>query len=73
MKEVPFSLVFNIEAVIPIEISLPTMRIEYYDELSNPILLKAKLDLIAKIRDSLPSHGHIPVAGHSITQLPHEA
>ena len=34
-EETSFNLAFEIEAVIPVEISLPSMRIEHYDEAMN--------------------------------------
>lgn len=50
-NETPFNLIIGTKAVIPIEIGLSTMIIECYDESSNPIRLKANLNLIEKIRD----------------------
>ena len=35
-QETPFNLVFGTEAVIPVEIGLPTMRVDFYDESRNP-------------------------------------
>lgn len=45
-NEIPFNLVFGTEVVIPVEIELLTMQIKCYDELSNPVQLKANLDLL---------------------------
>lgn len=48
--ETPFSLVFSAEAVISVEIGLPSPRVESYSESSNPELLRANLDFIDAFR-----------------------
>lgn len=51
INETSFNLVFGIEAVISIEIGLPTMRVELYDESNNPIWLRSNLNLVEETRD----------------------
>ncbi|XP_056695741.1 uncharacterized protein [Spinacia oleracea] len=48
--ESPFKLSFGSEAVIPAEMALPTMRIQYYDEERNDQLLRHQLDFMPEIR-----------------------
>uniref|UniRef100_A0A2N9GA65 Uncharacterized protein n=1 Tax=Fagus sylvatica TaxID=28930 RepID=A0A2N9GA65_FAGSY len=43
--ETPFSLTYGVEAVIPLEIGLPTIRTEYYDPVTNETSLATDLDL----------------------------
>lgn len=50
-NETPFSLAFGMEIVILVEIGLPIMWIEHYDESSNPVQLRANLDLLEETRD----------------------
>ena len=47
----PFSLAFGTEAVIPIEIKVPSNRVTYYDPMSNNELLLDSLDMIEEKRD----------------------
>ena len=47
--ESSFNLAYGIEAVIPIEVELPSMRVEKYDESSNSDHQRADLDLLPKI------------------------
>jgi transposase InsO family protein len=54
--ETPFSLTYGIEAVIPLEISLPTIRMEYYDLVTNETSLATDLDLAEERRDSALIH-----------------
>ena len=49
--ETPFSLTFGTEAVIPVEIGEPTLRVEYYDEETNNSRLQANLDLLEEKRE----------------------
>ncbi|KAL5550679.1 hypothetical protein UlMin_000855 [Ulmus minor] len=44
--ETPFSLAYGVEAVIPIEISLPTFRVDNFDEENNDVLLALATDLL---------------------------
>lgn len=46
INETSFSLVFGMEAMISIEIGLQTMQIVCHDESSNPVQLRANLDLL---------------------------
>ncbi len=54
--ETPFSLTYGVEAVIPLEIGLPTIRTEYYDPVSNKTSLTTELDLVEERRDSVLIH-----------------
>ena len=47
--ETPFNLAFRTEGVILVEIDLPSIKVEYYDESSNSDQQCADLDLIVKI------------------------
>ncbi|KAL5581592.1 hypothetical protein UlMin_014034 [Ulmus minor] len=49
--ETPFSLANGVEAVIPIEISLPTFRVDNFDEESNDVLLALATDLLEEKRE----------------------
>ncbi|KAL5558492.1 hypothetical protein UlMin_034703 [Ulmus minor] len=44
--ETPFSLAYGVEAVIPIEISLPTFRVDNFDVENNDVLLALATDLL---------------------------
>lgn len=46
MNESPFKLAFSTYAIILVEIGLPIMRVEYYEEPSNLDYLRANLDLL---------------------------
>ena len=48
--ETPFALAFGVEAVVPIEIKLPTLRIEEYDEAANDDAIRLELDLVDEKR-----------------------
>uniref|UniRef100_A0A2N9GI29 Uncharacterized protein n=1 Tax=Fagus sylvatica TaxID=28930 RepID=A0A2N9GI29_FAGSY len=54
--ETPFSLTYGVEAVIPLEIGLPTIRTEYYDPVTNETSLATDLDLTEERRDSALIH-----------------
>uniref|UniRef100_A0A2N9EZ43 Uncharacterized protein n=1 Tax=Fagus sylvatica TaxID=28930 RepID=A0A2N9EZ43_FAGSY len=54
--ETPFSLTYGVEAVIPLEIGLPTIRTEYYDPVTNETSLATDLDLAEEMRDSALIH-----------------
>ncbi|KAL5582015.1 hypothetical protein UlMin_014457 [Ulmus minor] len=49
--ETPFLLAYGVEAVIPIEISLPTFRVDNFDEESNDVLLALTTDLLEEKRE----------------------
>ena len=50
-RETPFSLTYGVEAVIPLEVVLPTLRSEEYDQKSNELMLAKDLDLAQERRD----------------------
>ena len=54
--ETPFSLTYRVEAVIPLEIGLPTIRTEYYDPVTNETSLTTDLDLTEERKDSALIH-----------------
>ena len=49
--ETPYSLTYGVEAVIPFEVGLPTLRSEEYDQDNNELMLARDLDLAQKRRD----------------------
>nr|XP_025641263.1 uncharacterized protein LOC112736141 [Arachis hypogaea] len=49
--ETPFKLVYGSEALIPIEVGLPTLRAELYDEQQNQRARSAELDLAEEDRE----------------------
>uniref|UniRef100_A0A2N9F8W7 Integrase catalytic domain-containing protein n=1 Tax=Fagus sylvatica TaxID=28930 RepID=A0A2N9F8W7_FAGSY len=49
--ETPFSLTYGVEAVIPLEVGLPTLRSEEYDQENNEFMLAKDLDLAQECRD----------------------
>nr|XP_025669917.1 uncharacterized protein LOC112769645 [Arachis hypogaea] len=49
--ETPFKLVYGAEALIPVEVSVPTLRTELYDQPNNQQARLAELDLIEEDRD----------------------
>ena len=55
-RETPFSLTYGVEAVIPLEIGLPTIRTEYYNPVTNETNLATNLDLAEEKRDSTLIH-----------------
>ena len=50
--ETPFSLAFGIDTVVPVEIQVPSYRIEQYDSTSNQEGLRLHLDLLEERRDA---------------------
>jgi hypothetical protein len=54
--ETPFSLTYGVEAVIPLEIGLPTICTEYYDPVTNETSLATDLDLVEEKRDTALIH-----------------
>ena len=42
--ETPFDLAFGVEAVVPVETKLPTLRIEEYEEAANDDAIRLELD-----------------------------
>uniref|UniRef100_A0A2N9I869 Integrase catalytic domain-containing protein n=1 Tax=Fagus sylvatica TaxID=28930 RepID=A0A2N9I869_FAGSY len=55
-RETPFSLIYGVEAVIPLEIGLPTIHTEYYDPITNETSLATDLNLAEERRDSALIH-----------------
>ena len=51
MGETPFNLTFGTEAVIPIEIGLPTLRTENFEKVVNLEKLRANVDLLEETRE----------------------
>nr|XP_025623573.1 uncharacterized protein LOC112715921 [Arachis hypogaea] len=49
--ETPFKLVYGTEALIPIEVSVPTLRTDLYDQSNNLQVRAAELDLVEEERD----------------------
>jgi ribonuclease HI len=49
--ETPYSLTYGVEAVIPLEVGLPTVRSEEYDQDNNELVLAKDLDLAQERRD----------------------
>ena len=50
-EETPFNLTYGIEAVIPAEVGLTSLRREFFDEQSNDDQLKQNLDCLDEIKD----------------------
>ena len=44
--ETPFSLAYGVDVVIPVELGIPTFRIESFNEEDNDILLALAIDLL---------------------------
>ena len=53
MGETPFNLAFRTDAVISVEIGVPSARVMNFDELSNSERLRADLDLLEEIRQKV--------------------
>ena len=49
--ETPSNLTYGIEAVIPVEVGLTSLRRESFDEQSNNDQLKQNLDFLDEVRD----------------------
>ena len=49
--EMPFKLTFSIEAIIPVEVGLTSLRVKTFDEQKNQMELNANLYLIDEVRD----------------------
>lgn len=50
--ETPFSLAYGTEAMVPIELKIPTHRVQYCDELTNDKMLQSNLDALEELRDT---------------------
>ena len=49
--ETPFKLTFGIEAVIPVEVGLTSLRVKTYKDQKNQHALNSNLDLIDEVRE----------------------
>ncbi|GKV36104.1 hypothetical protein SLEP1_g44272 [Rubroshorea leprosula] len=49
--ETPFSLAYGAEAVIPVEVGLPSNRVGRHDDLNNEQLLRENLDFMEEVRE----------------------
>ncbi|XP_072060415.1 uncharacterized protein [Arachis hypogaea] len=50
-EEIPFKLVYGAEALIPVEVSVPTLRTDLYDQSNNLQARSVELDLVEEERD----------------------
>ncbi|XP_056691831.1 uncharacterized protein [Spinacia oleracea] len=48
--ESPYKLAFGAEAVLPIEVGLPSFRVQYYEEGTNEQRMREALDLLPEVR-----------------------
>ena len=53
MAETPFSMTYEAEALIPLEIGFPTLRTSSFSPDSNNHLLEMRLDLVEERRESV--------------------
>lgn len=51
MGETPFSLIYKSEVVIPVEMGMPSYRVQYFDEELNEDALYKSLDLVEEMRE----------------------
>ncbi|XP_055961040.1 uncharacterized protein LOC126672772 [Mercurialis annua] len=52
--DTPFSLTYGCEAMIPVEIGMPTLRVQFFDEAKNEEEQKLCLDLLEERREQKP-------------------
>ena len=52
MREIPFSMTYGVEAIIPLEIGFPMLRTSLFTPYSNDNLLEQSLDLIEERREN---------------------
>ena len=50
-RDTPFNLAFGIDAVIPVEIGINTLRVSHYDSQQNEVNIRANLDLLKEMRE----------------------
>ncbi|XP_043813700.1 uncharacterized protein LOC122723866 [Manihot esculenta] len=50
-KETPFALAFGTEVVVPIELQVPTHRVQFHDENANSDKLRSNLDALEEVRE----------------------
>ena len=48
-RETPFNLVYGVEAVIPLKIEEPSLRIEHFDPSENDARMEENVDLLEEI------------------------
>ncbi|GMH23220.1 hypothetical protein Nepgr_025063 [Nepenthes gracilis] len=48
----PFNLCFGAEAVVPVEVGMPSLRIECFDLATNEQRLRESLELLSEVRDA---------------------
>jgi len=53
MRETPFSMTYGAEAMIPLEIGFPTLRISSFASDNNDCLLERSLDLVEEWRENV--------------------
>ena len=49
--ESPFQLAFEIKAMIPLDIGLQSLRLEWYDHVKNEATLQANLNILDEVRE----------------------
>ena len=49
----PFNLMYDMEAIIPVEVGVTIIRREFFDEETNNKQLRTNLDCLDKIRDDV--------------------
>ena len=54
--ETPFSLCYGLEALIPVEIGVPTLRVEHFDPESSEQGLRNNLDTVEELREEARVH-----------------
>ncbi|KAL6222823.1 hypothetical protein ACLB2K_006213 [Fragaria x ananassa] len=57
--EMSFSMAFGTEVVIPIELTVPSGRVEKYNEETNAEGLRLDMDLIEEKRERVDLHNHV--------------
>ena len=61
MEELLFNLAYGTKMMIPLEIGLPSARVEQYNESSNSECQRADLDLFLKVRQQAQEIGRAHV------------
>ena len=51
-EESPFRMAFGTEAVLSIELEIPTFRVQTFDEMINEVGMRAQLDGIEEVRET---------------------
>ncbi|GKV13259.1 hypothetical protein SLEP1_g24299 [Rubroshorea leprosula] len=49
--ETPYHLAFGTEAIIPVELGVPSLRVSHFDSTRNDLLLREDLDLLDEVRE----------------------